>query len=144
MNSSIRFKVLNFGPTPLEEGYEPKPKIFVFQNQEEWTQFWQRSRRLDANLQKPASPKVDFTHRTVIGLTSGSHPTGGYRVRVDRIELNKRSEGDRWIVHYSEIAPGKSCSVTQEPSTPTVFISTPKSTLPIDLKGQKQPHPAER
>ncbi|UBF23797.1 protease complex subunit PrcB family protein [Kovacikia minuta CCNUW1] len=137
MNSSIRFKVLNFGSTPLEEGFEPNPKAFVYQDQESWTKFWQRTTRLDANLQKPPAPKVDFTHQTIIGLTSGSQRTGGYSVRVDGVELKQGEGGDRWVIHYSEIAPDKSCLVTQEPSTPTVFVSIPKSPLPVELKGQR-------
>jgi hypothetical protein len=135
----ISFKVLNFGPTPLEEGYEPKPRVFVFQDQESWTKFWQRTTRLDANLQKPAAPKVDFTHQTIIGLTSGSQRTGGYSVRVEGIELIQGEGGDRWLIHYSELTPDKSCLVTQEPSTPTVFVSIPKSPLPVELKGQRIP-----
>ncbi|MGA7934583.1 MAG: protease complex subunit PrcB family protein [Kovacikia sp.] len=136
MNSSIRFKVLNFGSTPLEEGYEPKSRVFIFQDQESWAKFWQRTTKLDANLQKAPAPKVDFTHQTIIGLTAGSHRTGGYSLRVDWVELSKDAAGDRWLIHYSEIAPGKNCLVTQEPSTPTVFISIQKSPLPVELKGQ--------
>jgi hypothetical protein len=137
MHSSTRFQVLDFGPTPLEERFEPKPNVFVFQDQETWGKFWQRTTRLDANLQKPPAPTVDFTHQTIIGLTTGSHATGGYSVQVDGLELSKGSEGDRWIVHYSEIVPDKNCLVTQQPSTPTVFIAMQKTLLPIEFKGQQ-------
>ncbi len=137
MNSPIPFQVLNFGYTPLEEGFHPQPKALVFQDQKSWAAFWKTSQRLDANLQTPAAPKVDFSKQTIIGVTPGSRRTGGYSMTIDRVELKKTKAGDRILIHYSESTPGQGCMVTQATTTPSVFISIPKSNLPVDLQGRR-------
>lgn len=137
MNSPISFKVLNFGYTPLDEGFHPQPKALVFQDQKSWAAFWQTSQRLDANLQTPAAPKVDFSKQTIIGVTPGSRRTGGYSMKVDRVELKKAQGGDRLLIHYSESTPGQGCMVTQATTTPYMFIAIPKSTLPVELQGRQ-------
>ena len=73
----------------------------------------------------------------VIALTPGSRPTGGYGVRVDHITQGRNSQQNQWIVHYTEIVPGSSCLITQQPTTPAVFVLTEKSDAAIELEGQK-------
>ena len=135
--SDLRFTVIDFGHTPLHEGFTPQPRALVFQDQTAWASFWQSSDRLDINLQKTAAPVVDFTNQTIIGVTAGSHRTGGYGIQIDRIEKVQRAGGDRWLLHYSEIVPAETCPVTQAPTTPVGFISIPKSTLAIELQGKQ-------
>jgi hypothetical protein len=137
MNSPITFNVLPFGYTPLQEGFHPHPKALVFQDQQAWAAFWKTSHRLDANLQPPAPPKLDFTHQTVIGITSGSRQTGGYSITVDQVELKHQQDGNRLLIHYIESTPGNGCLVTEATTTPSVFIAISKSTVPVELKGQQ-------
>ena len=135
--SDLHFTVIDFGHTPLHEGFTPQPRALVFQDQTAWASFWQSSDRLDINLQKPTAPVVDFANQTIIGVTAGSHRTGGYGIQIERIEKVQRAGGDRWLLHYIETVPADTCPVTQAPTTSVVFISIPKSTLAIDLQGNQ-------
>lgn len=137
MNKSVKFESLDVGHSPLEEGFQPEPKAIVFRNQQEWAKFWASSSFLDMNLQKRPAPAVNFDKQMVIALTSGSRPTGGFSVRVDRIAPVQNQLGNRWVIHYSEIIPDKNCLLTQQPTTPAVFVLTEKSNVTVELRGQK-------
>jgi hypothetical protein len=138
MSNAVNFEVFNVGSSPLAEGFQPAPNVFVFRQKQAWSQFWQSSSILDMNLQKRPAPAVNFADKMVIALTSGSKPTGGYSIRIDRIEQVPSSQGNRWLIHYTETVPEKNCIVTQQPTTPTVFILTEKSNASVVLRGQKQ------
>ncbi len=135
-SATIPFQTIDFGYTPLEEQFIPQPQVFIFTNHATWEQLWQSSKILDLNLQKPPAPQFDFERQTLIGLTSGSRSTGGYALRVDKIEVVTSAEGDSWILHYRELVPGKNCLVTQSPTTPTAFIAVEVPVLPIKLQGK--------
>jgi hypothetical protein len=136
MSATIPFQTIDFGYTPLEEQFIPQPQVFIFTNHATWEQLWQSSKILDLNLQKPPAPQFDFERQTLIGLTSGSRSTGGYALRVDKIEVVTSAEGDSWILHYTELVPGRNCLVTQSPTTPTAFIAVEVPVLPIKLQGK--------
>lgn len=89
------------------------------------------------NLQKRPAPDVNFDRQMVIALTPGSRPTGGFSVRIDRIEPVQNQQGNQWVIHYSEIIPAQNCLLTQQPTTPVVFVLTEKSNVTVELKGQK-------
>jgi PrcB C-terminal len=133
---SIPIQILDFGQTPLHESFTSEPQVVIFQDSAAWAKFWQRSKRLDLNLQKPPAPPFNFANQTMIGLTVGSHATGGYSLRVERIEKVKRATGEVWVIHYHETAPGQDCLVTQAPTTPVVFVTVPKFTGPVELQGK--------
>ncbi|WOD40810.1 protease complex subunit PrcB family protein [Nodosilinea sp. E11] len=134
MTSNIPFQILDFGQTPLEERFVPEPQAFVFSSTSDWKDFWQSSTVLDLNLQKPPAPSVDFQQQTIVGITSGSRTTGGYGIHIDRIEPNL--QGNRWIIHYTESVPAHNCVLTQEPTTPSVFITVKPPVPPLELQGQ--------
>ncbi|MDJ0696987.1 MAG: protease complex subunit PrcB family protein [Mastigocoleus sp. MO_188.B34] len=138
VSNLIKFKVINFGYSPLEENFEPDPKVLVFRDKKTWSKFWNTISILDLNLQKPPVPKFNFEEKMIIGLTSGSKTTGGYKIRINKIESFQEKQGRRWIIHYTEIRPDESCILTQKPTTPNIFISTDKSDIySIDLQGKK-------
>ncbi|WNN90005.1 protease complex subunit PrcB family protein [Gloeocapsopsis dulcis] len=138
MDNSIDFELIDVGYNPLTAGFEPEPKIIVFRNQQEWKNFWSSFSFLDVNLneQKFPVPAVNFEQKMVIGLTSGSRSTGGYSVQIDRIE-QVQTPTPQWLIHYTEIIPGENCIVTQQPTTPTVFILTKNTSAGIQLSKQK-------
>ena len=134
MSSKIPFQVLDFGQTPLEQKFVSGPQVFIFSNNLAWESFWESSTELDLTLQKPAAPRIDFEQQTVVGITAGSHATGGYDLRIDRIEPD--TQGNRWIVHYTESAPAQNCLLTQAPTTPSVFITVNPPVPTLELQGQ--------
>jgi hypothetical protein len=129
---TIPFQTIDMGYTPLHEQFSPQPQVFIFTNRATWEQFWQSIRILDLNLQKPPAPQFDFERRTLIGVTSGSRSTGGYALQVDKIEV----VGDSWVLHYTELVPGRNCLVTTAPTTPSAFIAVEVPVLPIKLQGK--------
>ena len=133
---TIPFQRIDMGYTPLDEQFSPQPQVFIFTNDATWKEFWQSIRLLDLNLQKPPAPQFDFERRTLIGVTSGSRSTGGYAVQVDKIEVATSAKGDSWILHYTELVPGRNCLVTQSPTTPSAFIAVEVPVLPIKLQGK--------
>ncbi|MBD1862442.1 MULTISPECIES: protease complex subunit PrcB family protein [Trichocoleus] len=136
MKTSIPFQVLRVGSNPLSQSMTTQPKVLVFQNQQDWSKFWNRSSSLDLNLQKPTAPSVDFSRHQVIGLTSGSHSTGGFSIQIDRIEKVVMPQREEWVIHYTEKVPGADCFVTQQTTTPTVFLLTATSDAPIRMQGK--------
>ena len=137
MSKSVKFEILNVGHSPLEESFKPEPKAIVFRHKQAWTKFWASSSFLDMNLQKRPAPDMNFDKQMVIALTPGSKPTGGFSVRIERIEQVLNPQGNLWVIHYTEMIPGSNCLVTQQPITPAVFVLTQKSDAAIELKGQK-------
>lgn len=137
MSNSVEFEVFKVGYTPLAGRFEPKPKAFIFPDNRAWTEFWQSSTRLNINGQPPAAPKVDFNRRMVIGLTSGSKPTGGFSVRINRIERVQPHQDSQWVIYYTERVPGPDCVLTQQPTTPATFVFTERADVTIELVGQK-------
>ncbi|HEY9749196.1 MAG TPA: protease complex subunit PrcB family protein [Allocoleopsis sp.] len=136
MGTSIPFQVLRVGSSPLSQSMNPKPQVLVFQNQQDWAKFWSRSSSLDLNLQKRAAPTIDFSRQQVIGLSTGSQVTGGFSIQIDRIEQLATSQGEEWVIHYTEKAPGSDCLVTQSSTTPTIFVLTEPTHTRIRLQGK--------
>lgn len=136
MTTPIPFQVLDLGPTPLERQFVPRPQVLVFTDSRSWQRFWQRSRVFDLNLQRPAAPPINFRRQAVVGFTIGSRPTGGYGLRIDRLESVTDNQGTYWRLHYTESVPGPNCLVTQALTTPTVFIAVPPPVPQIQLQGR--------
>jgi hypothetical protein len=53
------------------------------------------------------------------------------------IEPVQNGQGNQWVIHYSEIIPDNNCLLTQQPTTPAVFVLTEKSNVTVELKGEK-------
>ena len=137
-NNSIEFQVLDIGYSPLEQGYVSEPKAVIFQDQKAWSQFWSTSTRLDLNSQTPPAPEANFEGRMIIGMTSGTRPTGGFSVSIDRIKSVESPDGENWIMHYTEKTPDGTCILTQAITTPTIFVSTEKRDISsVELKGEQ-------
>lgn len=134
MSQSIQFQVLATDYTPLADRQVPAPQVLVFRDLPAWTQFWQSSTRRDLNFQPYPAPAVDFTTHMVVGVTAGSHPTGGYSLKVNQIEAVSSAAGDRWVVHYTEQTPDPQALLTQQPTTPAVLLLTPRSQAVVKLQ----------
>lgn len=88
----------------------------VIRDADTWARFW-------SELDRARPPAVDFTRDAVVAVTMGQQPTGGYGIRIDRVERT----GNDLVIHLTEIVPGPTCVTTQGLTQPVdvVVISTP-------------------
>jgi hypothetical protein len=75
----------------------------------------------------PTAPEVDFAREMIIAVGLGRRSTGGYGIRVERIE----DVGDHLRVIYSSSSPGPNCIVTQSITSPVALVRLKKSPKPI-------------
>jgi hypothetical protein len=138
MDNSVDFELLDVDYNPLVAEFQPKPKVVVFRNQQEWDKFWSGFSFLDVNLneQQFPVPPVNFEQKMVIGLTIGSRPKGGYGIQIERIE-KLQAPTPQWLIHYTEVMPDENCTVTQQPTTPAIFILTINTKVDLQLSKQK-------
>ncbi len=135
MNKMIPFTLLKLGRTPLETRYVREATVFVFRDEPTWIAFWRNSSLPRLSLRASMLPRVDFTTQMVMGITAGFRPTGGYHLQIDAIEVAKDVEMERWVIHYTEQMPDR-CVLTQQPTTPSLFILTAQSNAAIALQGK--------
>jgi len=67
-------------------------------------------------------PIVDFRSDMVVVLALGTHRTGGYSVRFDRMT----TDGSGAIVHYTVTRPGPDCMTTQMITSPLQVVRVPR------------------
>ena len=72
----------------------------------------------------------------MIAFTSGSHPTGGFSIKIDQIEKLVTRQGEEWMVHYTEKGPGSDWFVTQQTTTPTIFVLTEPTNAKSKMQGK--------
>jgi hypothetical protein len=77
-----------------------------------WRAEWQRLN--GTTTEPPRRPRVDFRRHTLVLVTTGHRPTGGYAIGVRSI----RRSGRRLVVRAEERAPGSGCFVTQAHTAP--------------------------
>jgi hypothetical protein len=135
-SSSISFQMLPIGRNPLSTRSISEPQLLVFRNQQEWANFWNSNASSDANPKKTVVPAVDFLDQQAIAVTLGSRPTGGFSIQIDQIEKLATSQSQEWVVRYTEKVPGADCFVTQQTTTPTIFLLTAASDAPIRMQGK--------
>ena len=136
MTATIPFTVLKLGRTPLETRYIREPQVFAFRSELEWLAFWRHSSLPRLSLRMSTLPQVDFATQMVLGLTVGFRPTGGYHLHIDAIDaVSETPPMERWIIHYTEQMPDR-CVLTQQPTTPSIFILTAHSTAAIELRNK--------
>nr|WP_290224985.1 protease complex subunit PrcB family protein [Trichocoleus desertorum] len=135
-NSSVSFQILPIERNPLSTRSISESQLLVFRNQQEWANFWNSDASPDANPKKTVVPVVDFSHQQAIAVTLGSRPTGGFSIQIDQIEKLEAPQSQEWVVRYTEKVPGADCFVTQQTTTPTVFLLTAASDVPIRMQGK--------
>jgi hypothetical protein len=83
-----------------------------------------------------SAPDVDFAENTVVGLTLGNRPTGGYLIEIDDVEWDSNGA----LVIATETQPGPGDIVTQGSTRPYTFaeVTTPENGL---VKFEKDGNP---
>jgi hypothetical protein len=75
----------------------------------------------------PNAPEVDFHREMIIVVGLGRRSTGGYGIRIERIE----DVGEHLRVIYSSSSPGPNCIVTQSITSPVAMVRLKKSRKPV-------------
>lgn len=78
-----------------------------------WSTLWA------GQSQPPALPAIDFSTTTVLLLTDGTKPTGGYSVVVESIA----EASGTLTVHVTESTPGPTCGTVQAFSSPADVVT---------------------
>jgi hypothetical protein len=104
-----------------------EPKQVVIRDSDAWKSLWKemQSQRTPA----PATPDVDFSREMVVGVFLGQKPTGGYSVRVTRIE----QAPDVLKVEFKETRPAPDSIVTQALTQPYHLVVVPKQEGRLDF-----------
>jgi hypothetical protein len=74
-----------------------------------------------------SQPEVDFSAQSVVLLTAGTKPTGGYSVRVSNLE----EKSDQLIIHFKVEAPNPDMATTQALTSPWSMQIIPKPVKPV-------------
>lgn len=100
----------------------------VLRTRTEWEKLW----KLHQGTVDPATaiPAVDFEKEMVLAVTMGRKPTGGYAIKIKRIEPTSTG----LIIFVAEQMPGPGALVTQAFSAPFHFVAAPKSELKPDFR----------
>lgn len=100
----------------------------VITNDSRWQQFW-RSHK--SNMRPtPDAPDVDFRNEMVVAVFLGERSTGGYGIRVTKIERI----GGATYVHYTTSSPQSSGGggfTTQAFSQPYHLVKVPRYSGPV-------------
>ena len=84
----------------------------LINDQQTWTSVWQEMTA--DRVPPPAVPPIDFTTESVIIVTMGLRPTGGYGIRIEGIE----EFAGTLYVRVAEVKAGRGCLVTQATTAP--------------------------
>jgi protease stability complex PrcB-like protein len=103
-------------------------KAIITANQQ-WDRF---VTSMQGQLDRPV--KIDFARETVVALFAGLKSTGGYSIRVDKVEDESQpGKSSRAKIRYRVIEPPPGAMLTQSLNQPSVVIRLPKKFESIDV-----------
>jgi hypothetical protein len=109
---------------------QEKPKHMVAKDQKAWEEIWSG---MNGNISpKPETPKIDFDRQMVIAVFMGTRNTGGYSVKITRIESN-----GTLMVWVKQSSPPPGMMVTEALTAPYHAVVVPKSDKAIDWGKQQ-------
>lgn len=76
----------------------------------------------------PEAPKVDFARHQVVAAFMGQRNTGGYSIKITRVEA-----GERIVVHVKESSPPPDAMVTMALTAPYHTVVIPRSDKPVEF-----------
>ena len=86
-----------------------EPREVIVRTDEEWQALWQD------HGGGTTAPVIDFSDSTVVGVFLGSRPTGGFRVEITSVTVERGGGG---VVEYSEHTPKPGSMVAQVLTAP--------------------------
>ena len=119
MGQELSFRTLDQGDYSLIG----RATNLVLRTQADWEELWKRHQ---GTVDRPAPvPAVDFNEEMVLGVMMGLKPTGGYVIKITRIESTPAS----LKVFVLEHTPGPDDYVGQAFTVPFHFVAVAKSEL---------------
>ena len=127
IEEDLQVDVEAFQPSPQTVLWEPlgqgsqatgveELSFFLVRDRPRLIDLWTRGH--GAELSPPAVPEVDFDREAVIAVFLGERPTGGYGLRIDRVDL----EGNDLFVDLVEVTPAAGSVTTQALTSPWLMI----------------------
>lgn len=102
-----------------------EPVNLVVREPEQWTGMW---RRITVNQgELPPPPEVDFGREMLLIAAMGTQPSGGYRIRIERVLDN----GDALEAHVVRISPGPGCGAIAALTHPVDIVRVGASPRPV-------------
>ena len=106
------------------------PKKVVAKDQKEWEEIWSS---MQGKVQpKPETPKIDFDKNVVIAVFMGRKMTGGYSVKVLKIE-----EKNKLVVTVKVSGPPPGAMVTMALTSPYHVVVVPKTDKAVEFVSEK-------
>ena len=102
-----------------------EPTQIVIRTHDEWVAFWGRHTR--AQVVRPVAPAVDFSREMVVGVFLGEQATGGYEIRITKVERT----GSELCVHYRLKAPDPGAILAQALTQPYHVIKVSREPGPL-------------
>ena len=106
-------------PANLNEYFAGEPSAWNVADEHRWRKLWVD----DLNRKPPPAP--DFMRGTVVVVSGGPRPTGGYRLEAVRAV----KEGDAWIVEFVVHKPAPDRFVTQALTCPVTVVFFPRKDI---------------
>jgi hypothetical protein len=121
---TVSFKELTSGQNATQE---PQRANYRIRSQAEFEALWYHLYGTD----QPGVENIDFTKQEVLAVFDGTHSTGGYTVKVSKVEDTPLIR----TVTIEHVAPDPSCTVSESISAPYQII-----VLPILKQGNTLTH----
>ena len=102
-----------------------EPTQIVIRTHDEWVAFWGRHTR--TQVAPPVPPAVDFSREMVVGVFLGEQATGGYEVKITKVERT----GSELRVHYRRKAPDPGAILVQALTQPYHVIKVSRDPGPL-------------
>jgi hypothetical protein len=102
-----------------------EPLNLVVRDAGTWEAMW---RRITANHgEPPPPPEVPFEREMVLLASMGAQPSGGYRIRIERV----LDEGEALEAHVVHVSPGPRCGAIAAITHPVDIVRIPDFDKPV-------------
>lgn len=108
----------------------PERKAFVFKDAESFGDFWNKyCQAYDFKGNKLLPPKIDFSQNMLVAIFMGKCPTGGYAIKVTKIEEKK----NKIKVFIKESGPPEDAIVPMVITYPGILLKLKKQNKPFEF-----------
>ena len=104
-----------------------EPVNLVIDNAEQWRLQW--GRLMSNRRPEPALPAVDFKRDIVVVAALGRQSSGGFVIRIDRIEPGSNGT----VLHVLVKEPGAGCINPAVLAAPADIVVLPRGVLPVQF-----------
>ena len=110
-------------------GFEERERLVV-RDPATWATVWDRL--IGSQRPKPALPEVDFNRHMVLVASSGTKPSGGFTLAIERYEGG--------TAHVLFTSPGRSCGTTAALTNPADAVLVPRTGNSVQWADRNSTH----